>query len=282
MLNIVDFGATPGDEKLASTNVRAIQLCIDSAATARPLEQPTVLVPAGRFYVNKSIRLRRYTSILGQGPSSILSCSGNGGWLEGASVLELDARQTNSILLKDFSIYGDREIGHTVCGISSTAPERSYYVRFSGLYIKEMSGCGIELSAGGTEIHNSLIESCIVRDCLRHNMYLKGAERLIISGCRVRSAKERHSGLVLDHGCHDIIINACAFDQNAEHGVWISDSSERVVVTACSLSGNGKFGLFMDRVSRCTLTSSMLWMNGQGPFHHEDSHYLILSDNIVS
>lgn len=265
-VSIKDFGAIPGDESAASTNVLAIQAALDYVASLSFGAVKSVFIPAGTFVVDSDLIIPSYVTLFGEGDQSIIKLKADvsaGTY----NLLKITSDGANSIVLKDFSLWGDNnnQVNNpTVYGIRiSPASSPVIYSNFINLYVKEMSSCAVFIDSAGCD--NSTFLNCMFRDSKGvANVYTISAKRVEFIGCRVRAGKVGAGhGFALDGaGNRFNTISNCRIDDNSGWGVVISNAQDKNVVTSNTLISNDGGGIYVDRSSNSMISQNHLTSNG--------------------
>lgn len=266
-LNILDYGAVPNSEAAASANVVAIQAAIDAANAMGFGKVSGVYIPAGTFVIDGDITVKSYVALFGDGDQSIikLKASVAAGTY---NMLKITADGANSIVLRDFSLWGDNNNqpnNPTVYGIRiNPASSPAIYNRLQNLYVKEMSTSALYIDGAGMD--NSFVSGCMFRDSKgTANIYIASADKLDFVQCRVRSGKlpgAGHGVLMDNTGNLRVTFKACRFDDNLGWGLWASNTSDQLTVEGCEFVSNNAGGIYLDRCQLSLVSSNKLTDNG--------------------
>lgn len=284
VFNILDFGAIPNDESAASANVVAIQAAIDEANALGFGKVNSVYIPAGTFVIDSDITVKTYVTLFGDGDQCIIKLKADvssGTY----NMLKITLPGANSIVLRDFSLWGDNNNqanSPTVYGIRITpSSSAAIYNRFENLYIKEMSSSAVYIDNAGMD--NSQFINCMFRDSKGiANVLATSAERIEWTGCRFRSGKVGAGhGISLDGaGNRYCSITDCRMDDNSGWGILLSNTNDEMVVKGNTLISNDLGGIWCDR-SENSLISDNHIVSSAPAIHVDTEGFCLVANNSI-
>jgi len=266
-VSVKDFGAV-GDG--VTDDTAAIQAAIDYSRTLPYGYSKAVFIPSGKYIVT-GINVPSYTTLYGAGDFSVLSLPPNvpsGTY----SIVSITEEAANSVVLRDFSIWGDNnnQINNpTVYGLDiNTSAGPVIYSRFEGLYIKECSTFALYIRDGGGGLDNSFFDRCMFRDSKGGaDIMITGGDKIDFVQCRIRSSKlpgAGHGVLMDNQGMLRITFKNCRFDDNTGYGIYATNTSDQITVDGCEFIGNDDGGIYFDRTTDSLITNNVLSDNGNG------------------
>ena len=282
--NILDYGAVPNDESAASANVTAIQAAIDAANALGFGQVASVYIPSGEFVIDADITVKAYVALFGDGDQSIIKLKADvaaGTY----NMLKIVGNGDNSIVMRDFSLWGDNNNqanSPTVYGIRVSPPSSpAIYNRFENLYIKEMSSSAVYIDSVGMD--NSQFINCMFRDSKGGaNFLATSAERVEITGCRVRSGKVgAGNGIAFDGaGNRYSTVTDCRIDDNAGWGILFSNTNDEMVARGNTLISNNSGGIYCDRAENSLLSDNHI-VSCAPAIHVDTEGFCLVANNSI-
>jgi len=256
--DVTDYG-TVGTDDEANDDTAAIQAAIDDAFADG---MATVKIPDGTYWINPDIGVK---------PKSGVYL-----WLTSANA-KLKAKRTASaeyevVHFEDVinsgisggTIIGDRDI-HT-----GTTGEQGYGVRVNSstnilIYGVTLTDCwGDGIAIGGMKTGMKYSQNVIIQNCICDGNRRQGLTIASVKGCTVKNSTFKNTagtnpqaGIDIEpwlpsHYIQDVLIENCAFDDNAGWGFdwWFyhlvgstTAGNVTIAVNNCTYSGNGDGGM---------------------------------------
>ena len=224
--------------------------------------------------------LPSYINIYGDGYNSILEVIDNS---TATAVFDFSIDDSNNITISDLSIHGNKN-NNLTSSVQAIAihPTSSpmIYSKFNNLYIKEMSGTGISIYNSGAD--NIEISGCLIRDCVKGNLYSTHLKYASITDCKFRTAKTGYAGIFLEGVDNNhISILGCHFDENALYGLYATQAYD-LVISNCGFYNNLGTAIYINRVNRLVFTGNVVINNLGFGMLLEGTSTAYINEHIIS
>lgn len=222
-------------------------------------------LPIGLMYLDDDdsdgvyINLPSYVALWGYGDNSVLRPKDNA---KAGDVVAVTQDGANSWSIDYLEIYGEWSLQNNTQNAIAVRPPSSpalYSEIGRNIYIKEMSGRGISVTAGG--MNDSSILAKLVRDSKGHNLYVSKCANLNVLNGKYRTAKAGSYGAVFDGvACVSARIIGNEFNENNAGGLLLSNVGGRFEVKGNRAQQNG-YGFFFDRVNQSQISGNFAEQN---------------------
>lgn len=235
-------------------------------------------IPIGKIYLDDDdndgvyIEVPSYVAFWGYGDNSVLRPKDGA---KAGDVLAVLQNGANSWSIDYLEIYGEWQLQtNAQNGIAIRPPSSPAIYSEIGrnVYIKEMRGRGISVTAGG--LNDSTIAAKLVRDNFGHNLYVSKCANLNVINGKYRTAKSGSHGAVFDGAsCVSARIIGNEFNENAGGGLFISNIGDRFEIKANRMQQNGTYGMYLDRVDQSQIVGNYTEQNTLSGMLMDQCHF---------